>query len=340
MGDRTASKFVKWLNEEDWRLVIGMIFSGELGTSFIGSWVATLAIICYIFHIEDALKKTGDSRYKCFHDEQAKALRVRTAMPSDRHPFVFKTYSDDGIAGVPHGPPGPTGEGLWKGLLVLTGPTDCAGALSFRDYLVNYFDLELKPGSFHHYDRFFVEVAPNGEIKKGFEGPTILHRFFLKVVFEDDDGTKYNTIGAFRPLHESAQRLYNSINPTVVPETLVAKVVGSMYDTQGMNPASFKMMENELGLIRASFWTPTYDPIKSYEKVIREIDPEDLKHHEWLDDAIAILKKSGYKNLGWQELRIPTYGDVIKKYLRTSPPRPFVCAPLRNWHRLCELGMN
>jgi len=307
-----------------------MIFSGEFGTSFIGSWVSELAIVCYGIHVEEALRAARDPRYPLVCEAIRGGLLVDGAVPESKHPFCFKVYSDDGISAVPNGP-----NGAFRDIFILDekleGPTGVPGLLTFKSFMLRKFDLELKSGSYHSYARLDIEVTPSGEI--AVPAPVILHRYFVKHKCEVDE-VKFDTIAAFRPTHESVQRLFNTINPSVVPETLVAKVVGSMYDTQGTNTASLKVMRQELEYIRASFWTPTYDPIASYTRELYNSKPEDLKNKEWLSDAVDILKKTTHVSYNWRDFMIPSNDHLRLKYLRQGPPRPLRVRSLLSWSDL------
>jgi len=204
-ADSYAAKFVKWLGLDDWRLVIGVLFSGEYGTSMFNTLIAIMLFLSYKRYIFAVVK----------------LIIAASLLFEYLTDIVYNVYGDDGFASLP-----------WQlrpfCSLIDNVKVDSIEILSFSNFIKQEFDIELKAAASETFDHILSTIDEStGEIKQ--RGPKILKRHFIMVKHRGK-----TQIASFKPLSSCAYKLLKPAALTSYHRQLV-RCIGHLWDTQGTN---------------------------------------------------------------------------------------------------------
>jgi len=211
----------KWFEPKSWRIVIGILFSGEFITSVSQTMTSIFAFVTWLFFIRELMELYPDVPDV-----------VKEAIEIELRDLRAKMYGDDGICSLPNI--------LAPYCSLHANSRDESDIdvdhddrfITFADFLTRFHGLEIKISESHEYSDLLTEVfCDHSEIVK--RGPKILQRHFI-----EDSGK----IISFRP-----SRLWKLVVPsqeTISWEMAVMRLVGHMWDTHGNNKHQILIIRN------------------------------------------------------------------------------------------------
>lgn len=214
LANDTAFHYVKWL-DDTWRLIIGLMFSGDFKTSFGDTICVLMAWEDYIMDIVTIIE--SDKRLG-----QAVARRFLQDV-RDRKVFIL-IYGDDFIGCCPK---------RWRSILNLK---------TFADFVAKRWGLTVKGlGTIsRECETLLTEHDHLGRVIPGKEGCVFLKRYFVKH-YHEQSGKWF--IMAWRPTSAYFVRSVISANPIDSKVLALARIHGLMIDTQGTNVDAFYFLD-------------------------------------------------------------------------------------------------
>lgn len=316
-ADNYAVKFVHWLLQTEWRAVIGLIFSGEYGTSMIDSLVSALLFIGYVNYVMDTLQEklspTEFAQLRPFFDE-----------------IMNKVYGDDGIASIPLDLV-PYMKLLKENARVLPYELE-----SFQEYAARVWDMVIKPSDSGEYDTLYS--TPNDQGGLSLVGPKILQRHFvIRGYVMSDKSTRYRVHG-YRTSAKMMVKTFKTVTAVDNKLVQVGRVVGMLWDTQGVNRHAWIALSRHLDMLEDELKNEhdddDYDPYVHLAELLHNNPYDNITM-----EMVARLKKSD-TSLTLASLSIrPTY-DQVSLHFNDPSVEIGEQAPNRllSWHQLALIG--
>lgn len=220
--DNSASKICKWFGDETWRIVVGILFSGDYLTSYSTTITSYVAFLYYLIHLEEIVKHKNQLTYL---EPLQKLIQNTTA----------KFFGDDGISGFDRS----LQKIVYMSKSMLEKRTKIGleapdlSYPSFEEVLKVECGLELKLSDSEEYGYLYSVV--NRQCDFVVKGPKILKRHFLRTVIRDEV-----TIVSFRPT--SIWKVGNPVSVDHSPESQLVRLIGHMWDTHGNNRRQYEIL--------------------------------------------------------------------------------------------------
>jgi len=215
-ADNSTSSYTKWIGPYSWRIIVGILFSGEYATSISNTIMSAISFLTYLFRVHKYLRTMPDKTlWEKYHKELEAYIQY----------IIAKFFGDDGIAAIPlslapilcldkklrpRGIPDFLGKGI---------PT-------FSQSIIEDQGCEIKIDASGEYRNLYTIVDNHDRIK--YKGPLILKRYFKAVSIHGEP-----TVVSYRE-----SELFKLFNPTVdvsLPMFQMMRVVGHLWDYHGNN---------------------------------------------------------------------------------------------------------
>jgi hypothetical protein len=269
-ADNYAVKFVHWLLSDEWRAIVGLIFSGEYGTSMIDSIIASFIFFGYVLYVLDILKEKCDP-------QEYEILRKKI------QEIMVKIYGDDGIASIPI-------ELRPYMKLLKSNTTELKfGIISFQEYAKEIWDMSIKDSDSAEYDTLHSVPDEAGGLK--LVGPKILQRHFVWRSYKQPDGSTISRVCGYRTSTKVMVKTFKTVTDVSNKLVQVGRVVGMLWDTQGVNLHAWCILSKHLDLLEEEIRKEVGDesyPVYDHLARLLEANPYDNITVE----MVARLRKS------------------------------------------------
>jgi hypothetical protein len=212
----------KWFSPNSWRIVIGILFSGEFLTSMSQTQTSLFAFVTWLMYIRELMEKFGAP------EEHKRLIEALIRDPR------FKFYGDDGIGSIPRI------LGKYLSLHSTSRTFDLehdARYMKYSEFLVYFHGLELKVSETHEYES--LETKVDKDCKITVRGPKILQRHFVRGV---DPVTKADLLVSFR--ETALWKVSNPATEVISWPLALMRIVGAMWDTHGNNHTQYAALVN------------------------------------------------------------------------------------------------
>jgi len=290
-ADDIAATLVKWTGFE-YRLVIGVMFSGLFGTSWGDTIYVDIVLRCLNYHIEDFLEARGHTK------ELAEFIA---------HPKQYKIYGDNIVMSLP-----------WSVLKLITAPMPSPrGDVIYKFGLVQYhfaerwgMEMKLSETFIHPPGTFYTKIIhrkENGVVYDtqivGTPGVNYLKRYFIKMMLNADG------LFAVLPYRDTIDYFTKSITTTTpilagtTVQTHVSRWTGLLVDTAGTNLGAWNFLMHMIKGVYALNKKPTPEWSEIMAMDLAWNNPEYIKR----------LKKMG---CGADRVPFRNRCELIRKFVR------------------------
>jgi len=281
-----VAKVVRFVNGE-WRMIIGVMPSGDFNTSHGDSWIQTILWFTYVRSVERRIKALAQG---CRNRNMMVKYDAYLAIVTDiqeslrTYDLMIAVYGDDYLMCVP--------ESLVKWI----------NGVGYGNYMKECFYMEQKASTIKEYTYLLTEVDHRyGEIVKF--GPKFLKRYLINFKIGGKD-----TIVAFRPTRAVYFRCVFSKDLDLDIYDSMIRLIGMAWDTMGTN------------LVAYSFCSFMYDSLHDMAKVTGDMDSDihNIMLKRYYDDPdkfTKYLKKVG--NIMF-DMEFPSLDDLLRRNMMRS----------------------
>lgn len=275
----SVAKVVKWFGDE-WRVIFGLMFSGELMTSIGDSWYLEIIFECFDQYLADQVGPEMRDKYK-------------------RDFRRFKDYGDDGILS----------HAMW--VLQFMAPDRNLGPTLLRDYLKIYWHMDLKLSDTHmscdsdprrdpRLPSFYTQLNKDGvgdEIS--YQGARFLKRYIIKydTPYGEDDMP-------WRPTNDYISKISCVAGNNQSEVMQLIRLRALALDTYGTNQRAYDLLRRVHDELFAMC-----DPVKITKAVVDVITGMSEGAVRWSAEDQNLFERVG----GMEGLRIVLMGFPSKK---------------------------
>jgi hypothetical protein len=276
--DGCAVKLIKWIgNQALW--VIGVMFSGMLGTSWGDSTYMSLLLTCFDYYVYDQIKKVDPRLAKRFKEDDR---------PKD-------IYGDDLLLSYRNV--------YWKYVIGDVPRQNTTDLSIMSNYLLRAGGVSLKPQEMFVYtgrDAFFTKISQDGgDFVKA--GPKFLQRRFVK--FRVGSGEFISECAMpWRIASDYYMKSAYSFTDTTQELYWIVKWRSLQYDTCGTNPVAYNYLEH---LQQELMHQYSYDSLEQFDEMVAHWLEKNIGSLDRDDDGVRRFKKLG--------LRADHYGKHMER---------------------------
>jgi len=301
-ADNATSSYTKWIGPYSWRVIVGILFSGEYATSISNTIMSAISFLTYLFRVHKYLRSMED---KTLWNEYHEMLEEFIAY------IIAKFFGDDGIASIPlalapilcldpklrpHDVPRFIGKGI---------PT-------FSQSILEDQGCEIKADASGEYKSLYSIVNRYDQFV--YRGPLILKRYFKAVKIHGEP-----TVVSYRE-----SELFKLFNPTVdvtMPMFQMMRVVGHLWDHHGNNDYMHHVLTQMYHHLK--FMVDDDELLKEYrQKYATYLDQGttgDMKFDRCCKDYLGRVTRSVTSDIDSEEFRqlmLDPFSYPDKDYLR------------------------
>lgn len=301
-ADQTGGKYVTWMGKYC-RFVIGVIFSGDLNTSHLGSLVMGSAVECAVIDATREQKKLalqGDSKAQEFLSKVSVVCKeniiTKTRICRAGHPLHYspRVYGDDGLMGM---------HKHIHAILTMERLTK---------YMEDNFNIKLKASACGTSDKFFAKVTPDGNVATSVPDgprPCLLKRYFVLAKIPQ---FVEPVVLAFRPREDYDVRIGRTAQSIDDKSIEYARLVGLMWDTMGTNVVAWELLNMAADIVAS--WDKDVES-KITEAMSCDDDNASVELRTRKKALMSVLGYSRKIDFSPDLSRRPQRGEVFLKYL-------------------------